>query len=183
MRFPALTAAALLVAGLAGCSTPADTGSPAAPEASPSAGTEARPDASACGGLTTEDLIGLFNVDLEGPDPEAGSNDQNGVTWTSAGCDWEGEGLEIDLDISESSDFADGKVACIEPGGVGDVTAVDGIGDRAWWKFDDFNEVEGELRVCTEDQLIELAVDAETGSMSTDELREKVTRAMRIVTD
>jgi hypothetical protein len=183
MRTLELAGVALLLIGLAGCSAPADTGSPAAPEASPSAETDARPDASECGGLTTEDLVGLFSVELEGPDPETGSSDQNGATWTSTGCDWEGAGLEIDLDISEGSNFPGGSVECIEPGGAGDVTAVEGIGNQAWWKFDDVDEVEGELRVCTDDRMVELEVDGETGSMSSEELQEKVVSAVRIVVE
>jgi hypothetical protein len=184
MKLLALAGGALLVIGLGGCSAPVDeTTEPDAP--SQSATTE--PDASAedapCGGLTTEDLVGIFGTELEGPDPSTGDSDQNGITWKSTGCDWENEPteLEIDLDISQASDFPDGKITCIEPAGVGDVTPVSGIGTQAWWKFDDFNEVEGELRVCTDDRLVELAVDAQTGSMTSDELKEKVTSAMRIV--
>jgi hypothetical protein len=33
-----------------------------------------------------------------------------------------------------------------------------------------------------DDRLVELAVDAETGSLTTDELREKATSAIRIIT-
>lgn len=183
MRFLALTGAALLVAGLAGCSAPAtDTDAPAAPTESTTTEPDATTDEGQCGGLTTDDLVGIFGVELQGPEPSTGDSDQNGVTWTSTGCDWEGEGeLEIDLDLSAASDFPDGEIACIEPGGVGDVTPVEGIGNQAWWKFEDFNEVEGELRVCTDDQLVELAVDAQTGSMSSDDLKEKVESAVRIV--
>ncbi|MHA6693493.1 DUF3558 domain-containing protein [Homoserinimonas sp. A520] len=183
MRSLALVGAALLVIGLGGCSAPAgDTDEPTAPSESATAEPDVTTGGDQCGGLTTEDLVGIFGVDLQGPDPSTGDSDQNGVTWTSTGCDWEGEGeLEIDLDISEASDFPDGKIACIEPGGVGEVTPVDGIGNQAWWKFDDFNEVEGELRVCTDDRLVEFAVDAETGSMSSDDLKEKVESAVRIV--
>lgn len=191
MRFLTLTGTALLVMGLAGCSAPVDdTGAedPAAPSESQSTEPEAdEPEADAgggeCGGLTTEDLVGIFGVKLEGPEPSMGNSDQNGVTWTSAGCNWENEEteLEIDLDISGVTDFPEGAINCIEPGGVGEVTAVEGIGNQAWWKFDDFNEVEGELRVCTDDQLVELAVDAETGSTTSDELLEKVQNAVQVV--
>ena len=182
MRSLVLTGATLLLIGLAGCSAPAaDTDAPTAPSESASS----EPDATGggqCGGLTTDDLVSIFGVELQGPNPSTGDSDQNGVTWTSTGCDWEGDGeLEIDLDISEGSDFPDGTLTCIEPGGVGEVVAVTGIGNEAWWKFDDFNEVEGELRVCTDDRLVELAVDAETGSLSSDALLEKAQDAVRIV--
>lgn len=185
MRFLTLTGTALLVIGLAGCSAPVDDTGTEGP-ASPSESQPAEPDGGAgeeCGGLTTEDLVGIFGVDLEGPEPSMGDSDQNGVTWTSTGCDWENDEaeIEIDLDISDSSDFPEGTITCIEPSGVGDVTPVEGIGNQAWWKFDDLNEVEGELRVCTEDRLVELDVDAESGSMTSDELLEKVQDAVRIV--
>lgn len=185
MRFLALTGAALLMIGLGGCSTPVqEQGEPDAPNQSAPAERDAPTETGECGGLTTDDLVGIFGVELEGPEPSMGSSDQNGATWMSTGCDWENDDadLEIDLDISQASDFPDGTVTCIEPGGVGDVTPVDGIGNQAWWKFDDFNEVEGELRVCTDDRLIEFSVDAETRSMSTDALKEKVQSAVRVVT-
>ena len=183
MRSLALAGAALLVAGLVGCSTLIPDPNQPEGEGEPStAAPESAAEGVECGGLTTEDLAGIFGVDLAGPAPSTGNSDQNGVTWTSAGCDWESEDvLEIDLDISQGSDFPGGTVTCIEPGGVGDVTAVSSIGSQAWWKFDDFDEIEGELRVCTADRLVELAVDAESGSMTSDELLEKVRTAVRIV--
>ena len=183
MRSLALAGAALLVAGLVGCSglTPAPNQPEGQGEPS-TAAPEPAAEGGACGGLTTEHLVGIFGVDLAGPAPSTSNSDQNGITWTSTGCDWEDEdALEVDLDISQGADFPDGTVTCIEPVGVGDVTEVSGIGSQAWWKFDDFNEVEGKLRVCTDDRLVELAVDAETGSMTSDELLEKAQTAARIV--
>jgi hypothetical protein len=186
MRLLTLTCTAVLVLGLAACSAPTDDTGTDAPAPSDTQPTEPEMDAGGdeCGGLTTQDLADIFGVELEGPEPSTGDSDQNGVTWTSTGCDWENEALEleIDLDISVASDFPDGTINCIEPGGVGDVTAVEGIGNQAWWKFDDFNEVEGELRACTDDQLVELAVDAQSGSMTPDELLEKAQSAVRVVT-
>jgi len=183
MKLIALTGVALLVVGLAGCSAPADEEQPDAPGQSEKTTPDAPDDTAACGGLTTEDLVGLFGVELEGPEPSMGSSDQNGVTWTSTGCGWENDeiDLELDLDISDASDFPEGAITCIEPGGVGDVSPVEGIGNQAWWEFDDFNEVEGTLRVCTDDRLIELEVDAETGSMTSDELKEKVQSAVQLI--
>lgn len=186
MRLLMLAGTAILVVGLSGCAAPAgESNEPDAPNQSTTAEPDAPTADAPCGGLTTEDLVGIFGVELEGPDPSTGDSDQNGITWKSTGCDWENEAseLEIDLDISQASDFPDGKINCIEPGGVGDVTPVSGIGTQAWWKFDDFNEVEGELRVCTDDRLVELAIDAQTGSMTSDELKEKVQGAAQIVVD
>jgi hypothetical protein len=173
MRLLMLAGTALLVVGLSGCTAPVDEATE--PDAPTTSGE--------CGGLTTEDLVGIFGVELDGPEPSTGDSDQNGVTWMSTGCDWENDAaeLELDLDISVASDFPDGTINCIEPGAVGEVTPVDGIGDQAWWKFDDFNEVEGELRVCTSDRLVEFAVDGQTGSMTTDELKEKAQSAVQIV--
>jgi hypothetical protein len=184
MRLLIFAGTALLVVGLSGCTAPADeSNEPDAPNQSTTAEPDAPTTSGECGGLTTEDLFGIFGVELEGPEPSAGSTEQNSVTWTSTGCDWENDEseLEIDLDISQGSDFPDGTINCLEPGGVGDVTPVDGIGTQAWWKFDDFDEIEGELRVCTADRLTRLAIDAQSGSMSSDELKEKVETAVRIV--
>lgn len=107
MRFLTLTCAALLVVALGGCSAPVDdtgTDAPASPSESPSTEPEAEAGGGECGGLTTEDLVGIFGVELEGPEPSMSDSDQNGVTWTSTGCDWENDGaeLEIDLDISSA---------------------------------------------------------------------------------
>jgi len=184
MRLLALAGAALLVIGLGGCSAPADENTePDAPNQSEPAQPDAPADDAPCGGLTTEDLVGIFGVELQGPEPSTGSSDQNGITWNSSGCDWENDAaeLEIDLDIAGPSDFPDGELNCIEPGGVGDVTPVTGIGSQAWWKFDDFDEVEGELRVCTDDRMVEMEVDGEKGSMTSDELKDKVQSALQIV--
>jgi len=184
MKLLALAGAAVLVIGLGGCSAPADENTePDVPNQSETTEPDAPASDAPCGGLTTEDLVGIFGVDLQGPEAETGDSDQNGITWKNTGCDWDNEAieLEIDLDISQASDFPDGKITCIEPGGVGEVTPVSGIGSQAWWKFDDFDEVEGELRVCTDDRLVELAVDAQTGSMTSDELKEKVETAVRVV--
>lgn len=189
MRILTLTCTALLAIGLAGCSAPADdtgTGTDDTPT-SPSGSQQAEPEAKAdeeCGGLTTEALVGLFGTDLEGPDPSMGSSNQSGATWTSTGCGWENEDaeLDIDLDISGPSDFPGGTINCVKSGGVGKVTPVEGLGTQAWWKFEDFfNEIDGVLRVCTDDQLVELAVDAQTGAMTSDELLEKAESAVLIV--
>lgn len=184
MRFLALTAAALLLLGVGGCSAPppgTGTGTPPSPSEPHPGG----PDTGAgqCGGLATEELVTIFGIDLTGPDASTGDSDQNGVTWTSTGCDWENdaERFEIDLDISQGSDFPDGSIVCIEPGGVGGVTPVEGVGTRAWWKFDEFDEVEGELRACTDDSMVEIAIDAAAGSITSDELREKAASAIRVV--
>lgn len=189
MKLLALTSAVVLTLGLAGCGATAPVGEPSehpGPGASePPRETGGSGSVEDCGGLTTADLAAVFGVELDGPSPSTGNSHQNGATWASAGCDWENdaEDLEIDLDLSGPTDFPDGGVICVEPGGVGDVTPVDALGTQAWWKFDDFDEVEGELRVCTDDALVEIAVDAPSGSFTSDDLCEKVADAVRIVID
>lgn len=195
MKIHALVGAAAIAVLLAGCTGgPGDRGpSDGGPgDDGPTVGNSGNGDSGDgsvgvsnenCGGLTTEALEAVFGVGLTGPEVELGHNDQNGVTWTDTGCDWENDAadLDIDLDISVASDFADGKVNCIELGGVGDIAPVDGIGTQAWWEFGDINEAEGTLRVCTADALIDFEVDAESGSYSRDELRDAVLEVIRPV--
>lgn len=185
MKITILTGVAVVALLLSGCTAgPGATGSENTPP-----GASTAPDAPLsgedCGGLTTAALEQLFGPGLAGPEPERGSNDQNGVTWTDTGCDWENDAadLELDLDIAVARDFPDGTVGCIEPGGAADVTPVDGIGTQAWWKFGDLNEAEGTLRVCTGDALVDFEIDAESGSYTSDELLDKAMEAIRPMAD
>src|SRR5690554_1383813 len=117
MRILGLAGAALLVVALGGCSAPTERNSPPdAPDQSATTEPDAPTSSGECGGLTTEDLVDIFGVELEGPEPSTGDSDQNGVTWKSSGCDWENDEaeLEIDLDISVASDFPDGTINCLE---------------------------------------------------------------------
>lgn len=134
-----------------------------------------------CGGLTTEALEKVFGKTLEGPESERGHNDKNGVKWTDSGCDWASasEKFEVDFDVAVASDFPDGTVGCAEPGGIGDIVSVKGIGTQAWWEFSDLNEAEGTLTVCTADALLELEIDAESGAYTGDELRDLMLQAVR----
>lgn len=182
MKSLPLAAAIVLAFTLVGCGTSGsapievDAGESAPPQ-------ESGGDTDACGGLTTAHLTSIFGVELEGPEAETGSSTQNEASWTNVGCDWENDAseLELDLDLAVPADFADGSIVCVEPGGVGDVTPVDGIGNQAWWSFYDFDEVEGKLRVCTDDALVEFSVDAKSGSIGSDELRDKAVEAVRVV--
>ncbi len=185
MRLLTLTFASLLVIGLSGCSGPTDEPGAEVPTTpGQSEPTESgAPAGGECGGLTTEDLTGIFGVDLQGPEPSTGDSDQDGISWTSTGCDWENdaEELEIDLDISVASDFPDGQVTCVGPDDDDDVTAVLDLGTQAWWNPGDADEAEGELRVCTDDQLVDLEVNAKDGSMTSDELLDRAQQAVRII--
>jgi hypothetical protein len=134
-----------------------------------------------CGGLTTEALEEILGAPLEGPEPERGTNDKNGTTWTDSGCDWENDGadLEIDLDIAVASDFPDGTVGCFGLGGSGDIVPVEGIGTQAWWEFGDINEAEGTLTVCTPDALVDFEIDAPSGAYGNEELRDLMITVIR----
>lgn len=183
MKTTTLLGVAVAALLLSGCTAETDqrgdgnTPPPAAPTA-PGGGSFSGED---CGGLTTEALEQIFGAGLVGPEVERGRDSQNGVTWTDTGCDWENDAadLDLDLDIAVASDFPDGTVGCFEPGGVGEVTAVEGIGTQAWWKVGDIDEAEGTLRVCTDDALIDFEIDADAGSYTTDELRDKAVEAIR----
>ncbi|QEE60462.1 hypothetical protein FVA74_01910 [Salinibacterium sp. dk2585] len=183
MRHLSLAGAALLAVLLAGCtSTVGPEESPQNDDSTPPASAPAELD---CSGLTTEHLQDVFGVELRGPDEESDSSDDDGVERTVHGCDWESvDGkLDIDFDYSAAADFAGGTVECVEPSGAGDtVTAVDDIGEQAWWVTDDDNDVSGELRVCTGDALAELDVDADDNTtMTRDELRDMAVEALRAV--
>lgn len=181
MKTLALAGAALLLFGLSACSPNpfADTPSPSnstAPD-----GNENAP----CGGLTTADLATIFGQDLTGPTTGRGDSDQGGQSWTSASCDWENDAadLDVELDISVLADFADNTILCLAPEGSGTITAVEGIGTQAWWKVDDDTSdgVEGELRVCTADSLLELSVDTPAGTSTPDAVLAQAKKALTIV--
>ncbi|GAA3746442.1 hypothetical protein GCM10022239_22520 [Leifsonia bigeumensis] len=187
MKIHALVGAAAIAVLLAGCTGgPNDDGPVTGNTGDGDTGDSGTgTSADDCGGLTTEALEAVFGVSLDGPETERGNNDQNGVTWTDNGCDWENDAadLELDLDISVASDFPDGKLGCVDLGGIGDIAPVDGIGTQAWWEFGDINEAEGTLRVCTADALIDFEVDAESGSWSSDELRDAALEVIRPIVE
>lgn len=186
MRHLSLAGAALLAVLLTGCtSTVGPEPTPENDDSTPQASASAELD---CSGLTTEHLQDVFGVELGAPDAESDSSDDDGVERTVHGCDWDAvEGdLDIDFDYSEAADFADGMLVCIEPSGRNDtVTAVDGIGNDAWWKTDDDDDdVSGELRVCADAALLELDVDAgDDSGFTRDGLRDMAVEALRAVVE
>lgn len=180
-----MVAAALLLGGCAaepGQSNGQDDGqnAPATPPSTEAPADEGVTVERACGSSMTERLSSLFGAQLDPSTPQTVNHEHNDLAWVSHGCEWENEAadLEFGLGISTADDFPDGVVGCFEPGGIGEVTPVEGIGAKAWWKFDDFNEAEGTLLVCTAEALVEFEVDAAAGSYSSDELRDASVEAV-----
>jgi hypothetical protein len=111
---------------------------------------------------------------------------ENDLTWTPDECQWENEVLEIEVQVAGDDDFPDGGLLCPEPLGVGaQVTPVDGLGDSAFWVYDD-NDGEGTLRVCTATALVDATIapddiaplDAATTQAAATALAEQVLAAL-----
>lgn len=176
MRHIAIAGAALLVALLSGCS--ADDG-PNGPTNAPgpnAPGDSSVPDGDACYGLTTEALASAFGVQLDGPEEGRDDTDDDGVLRTVSECDWDSNDLDVDFSYSVAADFADGTVVCPEPRGT-DVTAVEDLGTQAWWTVDD--DADGELRACSDDVVLELDLDAEDDTTTSDALRAGAVEVLR----
>ncbi len=153
-----LTAASLCLAGLV---LTACAG--AAPETSTGDGSQApeapAPPAGVCDILSAEDVGAAFGTDFGDGAPRTGEESADGVEWTTTGCGWEGDGMEVVATVALAEDFPAGFV-CVEPGSLdGEVVPLDGIGTAAWWTWDDFQGGTGTVIVCGDDTRV--VVEAE----------------------
>lgn len=155
-----------------------DSGQPDAPEAEatdddeeaapsgPDAGGDDPLGAHPCdvvGDQTVEDLTGAALG--SGQAATSATVTENDLTWTPDSCTWENEVLEVKVQVAGAGDFATGQLECPEPLGIGaEVTAADDLGDSGWWKYDDDDDGEGTLRVCTATALIDVEVEPEFGN-------------------
>lgn len=155
-----------MLPALAACTTGAaePSESPAAAESeSPTVTAPAASPDSPCGTADITELDETFGVGFGNGRGGNATVTQNDVTWTAYSCTWEAEGIEVEVRIAQHGDFEE-DVVCLEPLAIGrELETVADLGDQAWWQFSDSSSVEGELRVCTPDTVLEVLVEAEAG--------------------
>lgn len=151
-------AAGLCLAALAltGC-TGGGTGSPGADDAeSPEV---AAPPAGVCDVLSADDVGAAFDTSFEDGVPRTGEASANEVEWTTTGCGWEGDGMEVVASVAAADDFPAG-FECVEPGSFdGEVTSLDGLGNLAWWTWDEFQGGTGTVIICGDDTRVEVEAE------------------------
>ncbi len=120
-----------------------------------------------CGAAEPAELDAIFGTAFGDGSVGSSTITENDLVWTADSCTWAASDTEVRVRIAGSEDFSEGFV-CLEPLGIAsDPEQVSGIGDQAWWLFDDFSGAEGELRVCTGETLIEVLIEAESGDSAT----------------
>lgn len=174
---PALVAS--LAIALAGCSDDDGDGEPAG------ASEESGPP-SPCDVIDAVDVEQAFGETVEGGGPGVGSSTVDDVAWESKNCDWEQDGvLEVQLALAEADDFEAGEVLCPELRKLGTPSEpVTDLGDEeGYWVAEESTEVEGKLRICRDDLLIDVEAEAALGSRDLDTLREQTIALGRVVLD
>lgn len=159
--------AALLTACSSSESTP-PSDEPSAESTSTGSGTTA--DADLCGRLEQETLgAALPGIDFEDPLPTSGTVGWQDVEWTITGCRWESPERVVDVDVADASDFV-GGFQCVEPlARAAEVSEVDGLGDRAWWIWDDFQGGEGRIVACQAEQWVSVEIRGDRSGPLIDE--------------
>lgn len=168
--------AALLTACSPSESTP-PSDEPSTDTASPTPATTV--DTDLCTRLGQETMgAALPGFDFEAPLPKSGTVGWRDVEWTSTGCRWESPERVVDVDVADASDFP-GGFQCVEPiARVAEVSEVDGLGDRAWWIWNDFQGGEGTIVACRAEQWVSVEI---RGDRSGPLIDEEETRAAALV--
>lgn len=164
---PAVVALAFVLL-LGGCSTTATPGSETPAGETPAAETPATEggDGHLCDVATSEELEGIFGQPV-GP-PERVTNisvTESEFQVVSPSCNWEiDDVIDIKLVYTQGTSFESGALECDEPDPIfGPPTAVSGLGERAWWSFDDTFDAEGTMWACTADAMIEMRIETPDG--------------------
>ena len=112
-----------------------------------------------CDIVSGDDVSAAFDTTVGDGSARTGEESANEVEWTTAGCGWEGEEMEVVASIAVGDDFPGGFV-CVEPGTLdGAVTPIDGLGTLAWWAWDDFQGGSGTVTVCGDDTRVEVTAE------------------------
>ena len=87
------------------------------------------------------------------------------IVWSPSRCVWgTGDGLELTIDFADAAAFEGGELQCVRPARFEDeITEIPGLGDQAFWVISDLFGVDGELRICTSDALIDIIIETEAG--------------------
>jgi hypothetical protein len=178
------TLAVLLVLSVSGCGddgerTPEPEPTESSSSASPSEAATATPteDAAllACGLADEGDVEAAFGQTVPPGSLGGGGHDENGVVWQSDNCSWELEDvLEVTLAVSVAEDFEGGELLCPVLDYLDtESTPAPELGDQPFWVGYAGNEVEGTVRVCAAEVLLDVDVDAPAGSIELDTMRQQ----------
>ncbi len=144
------------------------------PESSPSATTETEAGpAAVCDLADANDVEAAYGEPVPDGSYGGGGHDVNGEQWQSDNCNWEVDnGIEVTLAVSRADQFADGELLCLELESFGTAaTPVPELGDRAWWVVDEVDPDEGTLRICTDEEMIDIDMESPDGSRDPDTMR------------
>lgn len=166
---PSVLLMAALALGLAACAVAPDTTGGGDPAGGTVPSGEVPTPVDPCGALSPEDVSAAFGAAFGDGTPGAGTVSVNEVTWSTATCSWEAEGIAVSAAVATEADFPAGFV-CVEPGSLdGAVTALDGVADAAWFTWDDFQGGEGTVIACTSDTRVEVEATGPRSGPAIDE--------------
>jgi len=128
-----------------------------------------------CVALDIDEVGEAFGLDLTEAGQLTGERTVQGVSWTTVACTWSSEaGADVTAAVAGPDEFADG-FTCAEPVGVlDDPTPIDGLGDQAWWTWDDFQGGKGDLAACAGELRVDVTVEGprEGPLLDEDQVRE-----------
>ncbi len=177
MRTLISTAAVLVVLSVAGCGAdddpasdpaPADSSSTESPSAEPAASPAEAGPLTACSRAVEVDVETAFGLSVPAGSVGGGGHDEDGLAWKSDDCSWEVEDqLDVRLGLSVADDFEGGRLLCPPLSYLGtESTPVPGLGGGAAWVGNDMGELEGTLRLCLAEHLVDIDVETPTGAGS-----------------
>lgn len=122
--------------------------------------------AGTCEAVSADLLAEAFpGVAFDAPQPTQGERRVNDVRWIAEACRWESATVTVRAAVAGPDGFTGGFV-CAEPtGGVSEEGPVEvtGLGEQAWWTWDDFNGANANLAVCSGELRVDVDVDAPNG--------------------
>lgn len=162
---PTITALGLAALVLTGCASV-----DASPPMSSSDADAPAESAGPCDILSPDDVTAALGGTFGEGAPRFGQASANEVEWTTTGCSWESHDMEVAASIARGDDFPAG-FECVEPSSLdGDVATLEGLGDLAWWTWDDFQGGTGTVIVCAEDARIEVEAEGPREGPAIDEI-------------
>lgn len=112
------------------------------------------------------------DLEFGAPRPSTGERSIQDLEWSTVGCHWDAEVREVRVQVAGPEGF-DGAFECAEPLSIGslEVVPVSGVGEQAWWTWNDFRN-RGEVSACAG----ELRVDVEVIGHEPDPITEDESR-------